>query len=90
MHWIVPSQNKTAAEKLEKRLRAAPPPANGVVPAMMSLAAPSRAIDEKFDRLVRPIHSEAKLLAVKVQNLRRTLNLLHPHLLSGQISQSNN
>ena len=39
----------------------------------------------QFDQLVDPIFAEVINLAKKVQNLRRTRDLLLPRLLSGQI-----
>jgi type I restriction enzyme S subunit len=63
----------------------AQPQANAVVLTSMNLAVPPSSIGEKFDRLVEPMIDEAELLAVKIQNLRRTRDLLLPRLLSGQI-----
>ena len=64
---------------------AAQPQANAVVLTSMRLAAPPASLAEKFDRLAEPILDEAELLAVKIQNLRRTRDLLLPRLLSGQV-----
>ena len=64
---------------------AAQPQANAVVLTSMRLAVPTSSVGEKFDRLVAPLIDEAELLAVKIQNLRRTRDLLLPRLLSGQV-----
>jgi type I restriction enzyme S subunit len=64
---------------------AAQPQANAVVLTSMRLAVPPSSVGEKFDRLVAPMIDEAELLAVKIQNLRRTRDLLLPRLLSGQV-----
>jgi type I restriction enzyme S subunit len=64
---------------------AAQPQANAVVLTSMRLAVSPSSIGEEFDRIVAPMIDEAELLAVKIQNLRRTRDLLLPRLLSGQI-----
>jgi type I restriction enzyme S subunit len=64
---------------------AAQPQANAVVLTSMQLAVPSSRIGEHFDRLVGPMIDESELLARKIQNLRRTRDLLLPRLLSGQV-----
>jgi type I restriction enzyme, S subunit len=64
---------------------AAQPQANAVVLTSMRLATPPSPLGENFDRLVEPLLDEAELLAIKIQNLRRTRDLLLPRLLSGQI-----
>ena len=64
---------------------AAQPQANAVVLTSMQLAAPPASIAKEFDRLVQPMMDEAELLAVKIQNLRRTGDLLLPRLLSGLV-----
>lgn len=64
---------------------AAQPQANAVVLTSMRLAAPPSPLCKKFDHLVEPLFDEAELLAIKVQNLRRTRDLLLPRLLSGQV-----
>jgi type I restriction enzyme S subunit len=64
---------------------AAQPQANAVVLTSMRLAVPPSSVSEKFDRLVAPMIDEAELLAVKIQNLLRTRDLLLPRLLSGQV-----
>jgi type I restriction enzyme S subunit len=64
---------------------AAQPQANAVVLTSMRLAVSPSSIGEEFDRLVAPLIDEAELLAVRIQNLRRTRDLLLPRLLSGQI-----
>ncbi len=69
---------------------AAQPQANAVVLTSMRLAAPPAALAEKFDRLAEPILDEAELLAVKIQNLRQTRDLLLPRLLSGQVELKTN
>lgn len=65
---------------------AAQPQANAVVLSSMRLAVPPPIIGEKFDRLIEPMMDEAELLALKIQNLRRTRDLLLPRLLSGQVN----
>ena len=69
---------------------AAQPQANAVVLTSMRLALPPSSVGEKFDRLVAPMIDEAELLAVKIQNLRRTRDLLLPRLLSGQVELKTN
>jgi type I restriction enzyme S subunit len=64
---------------------AAQPQANAVVLTSMRLAVPPLSIGDEFDRLVAPMMDESELLASKIQNLRRTRDLLLPRLLSGQI-----
>lgn len=64
---------------------AAQPQANAVVLTSMPLAVPPSSVGEQFDRLVEPMIDEAELLAVRVQNLRRTRDLLLPRLLSGDL-----
>jgi type I restriction enzyme S subunit len=64
---------------------AAQPQANAVVLTSMRLAIPPAPLADEFDQLVEPIFDEAELLSVKIQNLRRTRDLLLPRLLSGQI-----
>ena len=64
---------------------AAQPQANAVVLTSMRLAVPPASVGEQFDHLVAPMMDEAELLAVKIQNLRRTRDLLLPRLLSGQV-----
>jgi type I restriction enzyme S subunit len=51
----------------------------------MPSTAPSREVVEQFTRLVAPILAVSEKLRAKVQNLRRTRDLLLPRLLSGQI-----
>jgi type I restriction enzyme S subunit len=65
---------------------AAQPQANAVVLTSMQLAVPPSPIGEHFDRLVGPMIDEGELLARKIQNLRRTRDLLLPRLLSGQVA----
>lgn len=67
---------------------AAQPQADAVVLTSMRLAVPPSSVGEKFDCLVGPMIDEAELLAVKIQNLRRTRDLLLPRLLSGQATLS--
>jgi type I restriction enzyme S subunit len=64
---------------------AAQPQANAVVLTSMRLAAAPPLLAEKFDHIVEPLLDEAELLAIKIQNLRRTRDQLLPRLLSGQI-----
>jgi type I restriction enzyme, S subunit len=65
---------------------AAQPQANAVVLTSMRIAAPPSPLCKKFDHLVEPLFDEAELLAIKVQNLRRTRALLLPRLLSGEVN----
>jgi type I restriction enzyme S subunit len=69
---------------------AAQPQANAVVLTSMQLAVPPSSVCEAFDRLVEPMMDEAELLAVRIQNLRRTGDLLLPRLLSGQVELKEN
>ena len=64
---------------------AAQPQANAVVLTSMHVATPPAPLAAGFDSLVEPLIDEAELLADKIQNLRRTRDLLLPRLLSGQI-----
>jgi type I restriction enzyme S subunit len=64
---------------------AAQPQANAVVLTLMRLTVPPSTVGEQFDRLDGPVIDESELLAAKIQNLRRTRDLLLPRLLSGQI-----
>ncbi|NDD91579.1 restriction endonuclease subunit S [bacterium] len=54
------------------------------------LAPPPVPLAKEFKRLVAPIFREVASLLFKVQNLRRTRDLLLPRLLSGQIEIGNN
>jgi type I restriction enzyme S subunit len=65
---------------------AAQPQANAVVLTSMRLATPPSPLCKKFDHLVEPLFDEAELLAIQMQNLRRTRNLLLPRLLSGNLA----
>jgi type I restriction enzyme S subunit len=69
---------------------AAQPQANAVVLTSMRFAVPPSSVGERFDRFVAPMIDEAELLAVKIQNLRRTRDLLLPRLLSGQVNLTTN
>lgn len=69
---------------------AAQPQANAVVLTSMSLAVPPSSIGKQFDRLVSPMIDQVELLAVKIQSLRRTRDLLLPRLLSGQVKLGGN
>ena len=60
--------------------------ANAVVLTSMRHVVPPSSVGEKFDRLVAPMIDEAELIAVKIQNLRRTRDLLLQRLLSGQLN----
>ena len=53
--------------------------------ANVDLAIPPIGTQRRFGELVRPMRSAAITLANKIQNLRRTRDLLLPRLLSGQI-----
>lgn len=50
------------------------------------LAAPPTPLAKEFKQLVEPMFHEVAMLLFKVQNLRRTRDLLLPRLLSGQIA----
>ena len=67
---------------------AAQPQANAVVLTLMRLAAPPASLAKEFDRFAKPILDEAELLALTIQNLRCTRDLLLPRLLSGQVELS--
>lgn len=64
---------------------AAQPQANAVVLTSMRLAVPPLPLSKHFDHLVEPLLDEAELHALRIQNLRRTRDLLLPRLLAGQI-----
>lgn len=63
----------------------AQPQANAVILTSMQLAVPPVTLAEKFDQIIEAILDESELLAIKIQNLRRTRGLLLPRLLSGSI-----
>ena len=65
---------------------AAQPQANAVVLTSMRFAVPPSTVSKDFDLFAAPLMDESELLAVKIQNLRRTRDLLLPRLLSGQIT----
>lgn len=62
----------------------AQPQANAVVLTSMPLVVPDRAISKRFDQITEPIIDEAELLSMKIQNLRRTRDLLLPQLLTNK------
>lgn len=64
---------------------AAQPQANATVLTSMQLVIPPLSIARAFDQLIEPMMDAAELLAVKIQTLRHTRDLLLPRLLSGQI-----
>ena len=51
----------------------------------LKLVVPDEKTAKHFDRLVEPLLAELINLAKRIQNLRRTRDLLLPRLLSGQI-----
>ena len=51
----------------------------------LKLLLPDRGTAERFDRLVEPLFAELIVLAKRIENLRRTRDLLLPRLLSGQL-----
>jgi type I restriction enzyme S subunit len=51
----------------------------------IELVCPPRSLVEAATQHFEPLHSEIATLSQKIQNLRRTRDLLLPRLLSGQI-----
>ncbi|MEO7427062.1 MAG: restriction endonuclease subunit S [Fibrobacteria bacterium] len=51
---------------------------------------PTREIADRFGHIVRPMRKSAFILSEKIQNLRRTRDLLLPRLLSGQVELETN
>ena len=68
-----------------KNANAAQPGINQQTVGGLTLTLPDSQMAAQFDQLVDPIFAEVINLAKKVQNLRRTRDLLLPRLLSGQI-----
>jgi type I restriction enzyme, S subunit len=64
----------------------AQPQANAVVLTSLPIVVPSLRVASQFDALVGPMLDEAELLSGKIQNLRRTRDLLLPRLLSGELA----
>lgn len=69
----------------QKNIGAAIPHANKDYILSQLIAIPPRPIMSQFDTQVTPIHSLIEINKARVQNLRRTRDLLLPRLLSGQI-----
>jgi type I restriction enzyme S subunit len=68
-----------------KNTNAAQPGINQQTVGGLELTLPDPQTAEQFDQLVEPLLAEVINLAKKIQNLRRTRDLLLPRLLSGQI-----
>jgi len=68
-----------------KNANAAQPGINQQTVGGLELTLPDSQTAEQFDQLVDPLLAEVINLAKKIQNLRRTRDLLLPRLLSGQI-----
>jgi type I restriction enzyme S subunit len=68
-----------------KNANAAQPGINQQTVNGLVLALPDSKTAANFDRLVEPLFAEVINLAKRIQNLRRTRDLLLPRLLSGQI-----
>jgi len=68
-----------------KNANAAQPGINQQTVNDLVLALPAPETAAHFDRLVEPLFAEVINLAKRIQNLRRTRDLLLPRLLSGQI-----
>jgi type I restriction enzyme S subunit len=68
-----------------KNANAAQPGINQQTVNGLVLAIPDSKTAANFDRLVEPLFAEIINLAKRIQNLRRTRDLLLPRLLSGQI-----
>ncbi len=68
-----------------KNANAAQPGINQQTVNGLALVLPDSKTDTNFDRLVEPLFAEIINLSKKIQNLRRTRDLLLPRLLSGQI-----
>jgi type I restriction enzyme S subunit len=69
-----------------KNANAAQPGINQQTVNGLVLTLPDSKTAANFDRLIEPIFAEVINLAKRIQNLRRTRDLLLPRLLSGQIS----
>lgn len=72
-----------------KNANAAQPGINQRTVGGLQLTLPDSQIAVQFDQLVDPLVAEVINLAKKIENLRRTRNLLLPRLLSGQIDVGN-
>jgi hypothetical protein len=99
MHWIAPSEKNTANAALEKRLWDAAhqfransglksqeysAPVLGLI--FLLFAIPKGNVAEKFSELFADNITQQQALTFKIQNLRRTRDLLLPRMLSGQIN----
>lgn len=65
---------------------AAQPNMSGAQIESVELICPPRGVVEGFSRLADPILKQTDTLYLKIQNLRRTRDLLLPRLLSGQVN----
>lgn len=54
--------------------------------ANVEVVVPPLSLQRRFGEVVRPIRAATMVLAVQIQNLRRTRDLLLPRLLSGQLN----
>ena len=72
-----------------KNANAAQPGINQQTVGGLEVVVPDAKTAAHFDRLVDPLMAEIINFAKKIQNLRRTRDLLLPRLLSGQIDVSN-
>jgi|688.fasta_scaffold37343_5 type I restriction enzyme S subunit len=72
-----------------KNANAAQPGINQRTVGGLQLTLPDSQIAVQFDQLVDPLVAEVINLAKKIENLRRTRDLLLPRLLSGQIDVGN-
>jgi type I restriction enzyme S subunit len=61
------------------------PRANWAVLAERQITVPSLSIAQKFSAMLEPALSQMQVLVFRIQNLRRTRDLLLPRMLSGQI-----
>jgi type I restriction enzyme S subunit len=73
-----------------KNANAAQPGINQQTLGGLELVIPDEKTAAHFDRLVEPLLAEIINLAKRIQNLRRTRDLLLPRLLSGQIALKDN
>jgi type I restriction enzyme S subunit len=69
-----------------KNANAAQPGINQQTMGGLELVLPDSRVAAKFDELVDPLIAKVVSLAKRIQNLRRTRDLLLPRLLSGQIA----
>jgi type I restriction enzyme S subunit len=73
-----------------KNANAAQPGINQQTVGGLELVLPDEKTAEHFDRLVEPLLAEIISLSKRIQNLRRTRDLLLPRLLSGQVNLKTN